>query len=67
MSTCSRCGVEIRWVEVEGEGKVPLDAQATFNGTYALDPNDVGKAYRIDRPDLYGHMNHDKTCRQAIR
>jgi hypothetical protein len=66
MSTCARCGAEIRWVEAEGE-KIPLDSQATFDGTYALDPNDVGKAQRIHRPGLYGHMNHNETCRQPIR
>ena len=67
MSTCSRCGVEIRWVEVEGEGRIPLEAFTTYDGTYALDPDDIGKAHRIDRPGLYGYRSHDETCRQAIR
>jgi hypothetical protein len=67
VSACARCGVEVRWVEVEGEGKVPLDARATYDGTYALDPKDVDKAYRIKRPGLYGHTNHDETCGQPIR
>ena len=67
MSTCARCGAEIRWVEVKGAGLVPLDAHTTYDGTYALDPNDVQKAYPISRPGLYGYRDHNETCRQAIR
>lgn len=67
MSTCARCGVEIRWVTVEGQGKVPLEAQSTYDGTYALDPSDADLAYPIERPGLYGYNDHNKTCRQPIR
>lgn len=67
MSACARCGAEVRWVEVQGEGKVPLDAFTTYDGTYALDPDDVGKAVRITRPGLYGYRNHNETCGQAVR
>lgn len=61
-STCPRCGVEIRWVTVEGEGKIPLDAIAVYNGRYRLDPNDVNLAEPVERPGLMGFMNHDDTC-----
>lgn len=67
MSACVRCGAEVRWITVEGEGKIPVDAQSTYNGRYALDSNDVNKGIRIDRPGHYGHENHDETCGQPIR
>lgn len=52
---------------VEGEGKIPLDSQSTYNGRYVLDGNDVNKAYPATRPGLYGHESHDETCGKPIR
>lgn len=67
MSQCVRCGQPIRWVTVTGEGKMPLDSVAIYNGRYRLDPNDVNLAEVIDRPGRYGYMNHDETCPRLNR
>lgn len=67
MSACVRCGVQVRWVEVEDKGRIPLDAQAVYNGKYALDPDEVGRAFPISRPGLYGYEDHNTTCHKLQR
>lgn len=67
VSACVRCGTEIRWVTVEGEGRIPLDSISTFNGPYVLNPDDVNLARRVDRPGRYGYENHDETCPKLRR
>lgn len=64
---CQACGVETRWAEVEGEGRIALDTVPSLNGQYTLDPNDLGKATRVQTPGKLGFDKHDDTCPAKVR
>jgi hypothetical protein len=64
---CQACGAETRWAEVEGEGRIALDTVPSLDGKYTLDPNDIGKASRVQTPGKLGFNRHDETCPARVR
>jgi hypothetical protein len=66
MPDCSQCGAPIRWVEVEGEGRIPLDTTAgDLKGPhrYRLVGEMPGQAERIPlHVEAYGYLNHRESC-----
>lgn len=66
MAICQACGQETRWVEVEGE-RIALDKTPSIHGKYALDPEDLAKAERVDVPDRLGFDAHEDTCPMKVR
>lgn len=66
IGTCPVCGVEVRWVTLDGE-RVPLDTIPSVDGRVRLDPENADKAERIAAPGHTGFKLHTETCPKGLR